>query len=280
MPAAPSIRTAGLSDLPAVESALKAAGFSAQVGALMQLPLQSPDGVVFVCEEGGQPAGVAAAYSYPGSRSGWLGAVGVRPAARRRGIGRELTVRTIDWLRERDIDSVGLYATDAGRPLYESLGFEAEDLTVAWRGVVRGVPVDDVMRVRPLAGSDIDLMAALDLAATGESRRALLDGAVPLDGWGVTDDQGALRGYALRTPWGSACPVIADSPQAGSALMRAVVSRPLGGTLIVPTANGPACDTVTRLGLARLNSALRMRLGPPPARRPEMQFATFNLFWG
>jgi len=279
MPAAPSIRAAGVDDLPAVEAALKAAGFSAQVGALMRLPLESSDGVVFVCSDGKAPIGVAAAFSYPASRSGWIGAVGVRPSARRHGLGRELTERTIDWLQERGTETISLFATDAGRPLYEQLGFVAQDLTVAWRGVVRGRAAEGP-QVRTLADSDLDALAALDHAATGEQRRNLLERALPLNGWGAIDDQGALQGYALRTHWGSACPVIAGSAEAGTALMHTVVSRPLGGTLIVPQANVRATETATGLGLARLNSALRMCRGPAPARRPEMQFATFNLFWG
>lgn len=279
MPAAPSIRTAGVDDLPAVEAALKAVGFSAQVGALMRLPLESADGVVFVCEDAGVPIAVAAAFSYPASRTGWIGAVGVRPNARRRGLGREMTERAIDWLHERRIETISLYATDAGRPLYEQLGFVAQDLTVAWRGVVRG-RASEGPRVRELTDSDLDAMAALDQAATGELRRNLLERAVPLNGWGAVDDQDVLQGYALRTHWGSACPVIANNAEAGVALMRTVVSRPLGGTLIVPQANEHAMRAVAELRLARLNSALRMCRGPAPARRPEMQFATFNLFWG
>ena len=43
---------------------------------------------------------------------------------RRRGIARALMEKMIAWCRENGFVSVGLHASDEGRPLYEQLGFE------------------------------------------------------------------------------------------------------------------------------------------------------------
>jgi GNAT superfamily N-acetyltransferase len=43
---------------------------------------------------------------------------------RRRGIARALMEKMIGWCREKGFVSVGLHASDEGRPLYEQLGFE------------------------------------------------------------------------------------------------------------------------------------------------------------
>jgi len=43
---------------------------------------------------------------------------------RRRGIARTLMQTMITWCRENGFVSVGLHASDEGRPLYEQLGFE------------------------------------------------------------------------------------------------------------------------------------------------------------
>jgi GNAT superfamily N-acetyltransferase len=45
------------------------------------------------------------------------------PGYRRRGLARQLMVLMINWLKEKDFRSVALHASDAGRRLYESLGF-------------------------------------------------------------------------------------------------------------------------------------------------------------
>ena len=46
------------------------------------------------------------------------------PGYRRRGIARELMKRMLAWCRTEGFGSVVLHASEDGRPLYESLGFE------------------------------------------------------------------------------------------------------------------------------------------------------------
>jgi GNAT superfamily N-acetyltransferase len=46
------------------------------------------------------------------------------PAFRRRGIARSLVQTMMDWCREQGFIAVFLHASDAGRPLYQSMGFQ------------------------------------------------------------------------------------------------------------------------------------------------------------
>jgi GNAT superfamily N-acetyltransferase len=46
------------------------------------------------------------------------------PAYRRRGLSRRLMETIIAWCREQGFGVVHLHASEVGRPLYESLGFE------------------------------------------------------------------------------------------------------------------------------------------------------------
>jgi GNAT superfamily N-acetyltransferase len=46
------------------------------------------------------------------------------PEFRKRGLARMLTKRAIDWCRDHQFKVLWLHASDDGRPLYESLGFE------------------------------------------------------------------------------------------------------------------------------------------------------------
>lgn len=62
----------------------------------------------------------------PGStlaKRAWVLNMYVVPAARRRGIARALMNEVLGYCREQGFRSVNLHASDAGRPLYESLGF-------------------------------------------------------------------------------------------------------------------------------------------------------------
>ncbi len=45
------------------------------------------------------------------------------PEARRQGLARQLMLLMIQWLKEQGFSSVVLHASDAGRPLYQDLGF-------------------------------------------------------------------------------------------------------------------------------------------------------------
>jgi GNAT superfamily N-acetyltransferase len=49
------------------------------------------------------------------------------PEYRRRGIGRKVMQEVISWARKERFDRLYLHASDAGRPLYESLGFVANN---------------------------------------------------------------------------------------------------------------------------------------------------------
>ncbi len=46
-----------------------------------------------------------------------------RPESRRNGLARKLVEQAIEWCRANQLSTVILHASDAGRPLYESMGF-------------------------------------------------------------------------------------------------------------------------------------------------------------
>ncbi len=60
----------------------------------------------------------------PGSRRGKILNVYTVPSFRRQGIARRLIDVALDWCRTNGVRNVILHASDEGRPLYESLGFE------------------------------------------------------------------------------------------------------------------------------------------------------------
>jgi GNAT superfamily N-acetyltransferase len=83
----------------------------------------------FVAEQDGHIVGTAAAFLNRNTGGvlldvqATLAGIYVVPGHRRSGIARELTLRAIEWCKERGCVRVRLQASEAGRPLYESLGF-------------------------------------------------------------------------------------------------------------------------------------------------------------
>lgn len=71
---------------------------------------------------------IAAWPGYPGeknSKRAWILNMYTEPEARRRGLAKRLLEVMIEWCRANGFRAVSLHASDAGRPLYESVGFEA-----------------------------------------------------------------------------------------------------------------------------------------------------------
>ncbi|HLI95902.1 MAG TPA: GNAT family N-acetyltransferase [Candidatus Baltobacteraceae bacterium] len=83
----------------------------------------------FVAEDDGHIVGTAAALLSHSAGNALLdlnvtlAGIYTAPGHRRRGIARELTQRAIAWCKERGCVRIRLQASEAGRSLYESLGF-------------------------------------------------------------------------------------------------------------------------------------------------------------
>jgi ribosomal protein S18 acetylase RimI-like enzyme len=270
-----TVRDAGAREAAELGDLLSRAGFGPTVGGLVAFPADSAHGDVFVAERNGRAVGGVCCASF--GPSGWIGALGVVPEARRRGVGQALADAACERLRARGAETVLLFATDMGRPLYDRMGFEPEGEATAWRGTA-GVARAGIT-LRSLREADRPTLRTIDEQATGERRGAVLDELRPLQGL-MAERDGDAAGFAVTSPWGAGVAICAPRPEAGVALMAAAAGGPGAATLVVPDANPAAADALRHWGFTAAAAGARMRLGPPVAWRPEMQFGLFNLFWG
>jgi GNAT superfamily N-acetyltransferase len=259
-----------------IAKTLDEAGFGPHVARLLGYPRDSPDGEILVAAAGrGRLVGGACTASF--GATGWIGALGVLPRARRHGVGELLTRAAVDWLAERGAQTALLYATDMGRRVYERVGFVAEAPARAWRGTPPGPVPDGVRRLRP---ADREAILALDRAATNEDRSAVLDLLPALLGHALEREDGALAAFALNTPWGAGPAVVAEDRDAGLAMLRALTLEPQPVTVTVPDDNPGVARGLAQWGFKPVNTALRMRHGPPIGHDPSKMFGLFNLFFG
>jgi len=89
-----------------------------------------PEGCLAIAGENGLLA-TATLLCYE-ERLGWLGMVLTHKDNRRRGLARRLVTVALEFAAERGIKTVKLDATNQGQPLYESLGFRAEQYIERW----------------------------------------------------------------------------------------------------------------------------------------------------
>jgi GNAT superfamily N-acetyltransferase len=152
----------------------------------------------------------------------WIGTIWVAPDHRGRGLGRTLTEATIDIADGAGCRTLVLVATNRGRPLYERLGFEVQ----TWYRTMEapglggdGAPADAA--IRPFRPGDVHAMVALDRAATGEDRSAVLAALATPDGTRVlASPADEPVGFVVRAPWGGGA-TIADDREHALTLVRA-----------------------------------------------------------
>ncbi len=125
-------RTAMFREMGVAGDALQSAEIATRERLIQEIP--NGEYVGFLADAGGQPvagAGVLLHPYYPsvnnplGRPTAYILNVYTEPEHRRRGLARQLIEEIFDWCALHDIPRASLHCSDAGRPLYEQLGFTA-----------------------------------------------------------------------------------------------------------------------------------------------------------
>lgn len=224
-----------------------------------------------VAEQDGTPVGMGLTWLY-GSGFAALGLVGVGRSQQGRGLGRRILERLLDSVEGR---TVVLHATEAGAPLYASLGFVGESLIRQHQGIAAGhglVDLPEGHRLRPISRGDHAAVLALDDAATGLERGALLGALLEMPGGVILDTGGEPSGFALQRRFGHGQvigPAVARDSLGAQALVGHLLGR-LAGQFVrvdVPEAGGLG-PWLAGFGLADAGPGLRMVRGSrPPSGR-------------
>ncbi|MBA2721126.1 MAG: GNAT family N-acetyltransferase [Chloroflexi bacterium] len=210
---------------------------------------------------------------------GWVGTIFVASEQRRTGLGRALTRAVTDELEARGCRTLVLIATSMGRPVYERAGFTVLDEQV--RFSIDGLPADGLSdpRLRPFAPGDLPAVVALDRAATGEDRSAVLADLVgPLSTIVVLDDAGEVRGFLTRAPWRGGA-LIAPHPDDALRLLEerrrhTGVSGKAGAGLVGRNLVGRA--RLRASGWLEEHGGVRMIRGEPLDWQPEAIWGQLN----
>lgn len=140
----------------------------AEIERMLQL---DPDGS-FIFEDGGI-LGLVTSITY--GRTGVIGHLVVSEKARRRRIGQTLVKSAVDYCEGERAESVLLYATQAGLPLYSKLGFQERGHAVCTRAVLTEEDHGpDENPCSMLKDDDMDDVLAMDERLFGDDRRKLL----------------------------------------------------------------------------------------------------------
>ena len=209
---------------------------------------------------------------------GWIGTIWVEPGWRRRGVGMALTQQTIDTAESAGCRTLLLVATDAGRRLYEKIGFEVQ----TWYRILEAPGLGDEAvdrRIRRFEAADLPAMSGLSTLATGEDRTHLLKAfASPETANCLIRDDGELGGFVVRAPWGGGSTIAPHLGDAEAILHARRVGRGpehrIRAGLVVENAAG--LDRLLATGWTDSWGAPRLIRGDPLRWQPEAIWGQFN----
>ncbi len=209
--------------------------------------------------------------------AGWVGTIWVAPAHRGRGLGRRLTEAIVDDLEGCGCRTLLLVATDAGRPLYERLGFVVESHYRILEAPGLPAPVE-VGSVRPLRWDDLAQLEMLDRLATGEDRRHAIERFAEPASTQVLDVGGEIRGFVIRATWGGGATVATEPADACCILdARRLIAGPSGRVRVgLLGENTRGLETLAVAGYRPVWSAPRLARGAPLDWRPTWIWGQFN----
>lgn len=193
---------------------------------------------------------------------------------RGRGLGREIMQRALALAAPQEWR---LVATQSGLPLYRKLGFVETGFVHQHQGMLAELAAPRDVR---LAGAgDMDQIAAMDRAATGADRGALLAELAAAGQVALVEGAGfaVLRDFGRGQVVG---PVIAQDPQIAQRLISFLLAGKAGRFIRVDTPQDIGADDqvsgwLQQIGLARVDTGIAMRRGtlPAPTAKNFQRFA-------
>jgi len=226
-------------------------------------------GIVAECE--GRIVGTALRWLW-GTDRATLGLVIVSPALQGHGIGRRLMTALLQDTGRRNIL---LHATAEGRALYERLGFRSVGEIRQHQGIAakaRRQALAEGERLRQPDRHDHDLLAALDVKATGLPRASVVRRLLDDEQVVVFDRNGHAVGFSVLRRFGrghAIGPVVAPDMASARALISHWCDLYAGTFLRIDVdAESGLPEWLESLGLQRAGRVTAMVLGKLPPRGP------------
>jgi predicted N-acetyltransferase YhbS len=240
-------------------------------------------GTGFVAVLDSRLVGTVLCWKY-GAQTSSLGMVIVSPAHQGLGIGRRLTEMALEQLGAR---ATILHATEAGRPLYEKLGFAPVGTLDQHQGAALQPPLAQLPaseRLRPLGVNDTPRLIELASRASGLDRTSVLPALLEAaEGIGL-DRDGELIGFALFRRFGrgrAIGPVVAprdEDPVRAKALIGHWLASNPGMFIRLDTpGDSGLTQWLESLGLTRVDTVLKMARNAAQLPAPDEMFAQYGI---
>ena len=265
------LRLMTIDDLAAAVELSTAAGWNQTAEDWQMLMALEPNNC-FAIEADGRLVSTTTLRCYS-QRLAWIGMVLTSANYRGRGFARRLLAAALDRADSLGIETVKLDATEQGRLLYETFGFQAEQAVERWSrtGSAQSHPLE------PERSSNLSSLSphlrALDLQAFSTDRSTILQALAPRSTVELASNAFLFSRPGLRTQYLGPC--IAHGPAAAREIIISVLKTSVHSSWswdLFP-ANKEAVALASEFGLTRQRCLTRMTRGKPLRGHEEMVFA-------
>lgn len=280
-----SIRRMRDADIPEGIRLCRAAGWN-QLEQDWKIFLDMEGGDAFVAtDHEDRIAGTVAAMRYQ-NKFAWIGMMLVDPEKRRQGIALLLMQHVLEELK--DVSSVKLDATPAGREVYLKLGFRDEYTLTRWLLDKSSVSETTISDVRLMTDDDLPVVLQIDQKIFGADRTGLIKHfrqAEPSFARVLTKEN-KVTGYCLGRKgfsYYSIGPVVAADAADASKLISAVMSYAHDALIIidVPQQHESLAQWLSDGGFKKQRDLIRMYRGSNEwPGTPEIQFSILGPAFG
>lgn len=149
----------------------------------------------FVLLDNSERVGISTTVSF--GKIGWFGNLLVSRGSRQKGGGSQLVRQSIEYLKSKNVETIGLYAYTDKIPFYEQLGFKYDSEFVVLKGKDFSPPVKS--HLEKAEKKDVRKIIACDRLCFGESREKLLKPIIldPDNLCYAMIDDGQVLGYSV-----------------------------------------------------------------------------------
>jgi len=229
-----------------------------------------PDGC-FVLWQAQERVGIATCISY--GKTGWFGNLAVKEEYRNEGAGTFLVKNAVEYLRNRGVETVGLYAYQHLVGFYKRVGFKPQDEFAVLNGVTVAYRQLDMLRVAN--EKDVQMLVEFDQRCFGWNRDRLLKSILREKGnlCFFSVQNGEISGFVGAKAYDEMAeigPLVCrqDSRDVAVELLKSILSRlkKLDVYVCVPVKEKALMETLQKAGLKEKFRLTRMFLGPVPAQ--------------
>jgi GNAT superfamily N-acetyltransferase len=220
---------------------------------------------------GSERLGICTSVSF--GRVGWFGNLVVKGGYRREGAGSLLVKHAIDYLKNKCVETIGLYAYPHLLSFYESFGFEADIDFLVLQGKAGFPPTEGA--VRKAKKQDVPEVIDFDSQCFGANRKKLLE-PILLDTGNlcyIATENDGIAGYVAAKVYDKMAevgPLVCHTRRVEAAvvLLKTILSKlnGLAVSMCIPKKEATLLNMLHKVGFREDFRVARMFLGPAVAK--------------